>query len=217
MNTTRRTLVRGAAWTSPVIALAATAPAVAASPPIKVPGINGCVLNTPTSLSGSCRWSLHVNGRSDQGSYQGASYGLYVYDVNTTDVMTNAYLIYWIIGTQTGVSWSRNSGSGWGTPTSIGTAVKDDGLTYTGYRSEYTPAIIPAGGGGTVFLTDFDWTATFTQNSTYCSNVTYWTERHITINGADQTFERRIGTNGPFTGAKGLMSQKRAGSRPAAS
>ena len=55
----RRTLMNGAAWAAPVVTLAAAAPAMAASLRVD-PGLNGWVLNSPSS-SGSCQWGLEVN------------------------------------------------------------------------------------------------------------------------------------------------------------
>lgn len=205
----RRTLTRGAAWAAPVMVVAGAAPAYAASLR-KDPGINGWVMNTPTDLTGSCRWSLRVDSTpSPAGATpDGAPFGLYVYDTMPTDVLTQARITYWIIGNQT-ATWVANAqhSSCWSSPVRGTPSVKSDGQTYTPYTFTYTCAINAAAtttgpdGVARLFLGGFDTTATFTQPAALCSDVTYWTQRFITINGVQYTFERRNGTRGAINPA----------------
>lgn len=209
----RRAVAKGAAWAAPVLALGATAPATASSLRID-PGINGWVLNSPTNLRGDCRWSLRVNSNpSNPGrTPDGAPYGLYLYDVQPNAVITNAKLTYWIIGDQN-ATWTANAqhSSCWSSPVRGAVQTKADGLPYTPYTFTYNCSILASSvsADGRLRLGHFDTTATFTQQddrgARYCNDVTYWTQRTITIDQdgtgsqpADVlTFERRNGTRGP--------------------
>lgn len=203
----RRTIVRGAAWSTPIILAVGAAPAFATSLR-KDPGINGWVLNS-TESQGDRRYALRVNsnpGASAGATPDGAPFGLYVYDVNVgpgnaiLDTLTNARIVYWIIGSQTeGASWSANSGhgNGWSNPVKGTPAQKADGLTYTPYTFTYTGTFTYNAGDQRVYLQEFDTTASFRQPRGG-DEVTYWTQRFITVNGAVQTFERRNGDRGPM-------------------
>lgn len=204
----RRTVVRGVAWTTPVVLVASTAPAFATSLR-KDPGINGWVLNSPRSYGD--RWyTLRVNSNpSGAGpTADGAPYGLYVYDVNVgadnviQDSLLDARIVYWIIGAQQeGASWSANSGhgSGWSAPVKGAPQVKNDGLTYTPYTFTYTGSFVYNPGDQRAYLQEFDTTAQFRQPNGLGNNVTYWTQRFITVNGTVQTFERRNGSLGTYS------------------
>ena len=210
----RRTLMNGAAWAAPVVTLAAAAPAMAASLRID-PGINGWVSNSPVSRGG-CDWTLEVNSAPSATPVtpDGAPFGLYLYDVQPTAVISNASLTYWIIGdhrSSNAVTWTAASGHSacWVGPTTVGTQTKPDGLVYTGYRWTYNCTITPSqvASDGRLRLGTFHVTASFTQPSTLCSDVTYWTQRTITVDqdGAGSqaakvlTFQRRNGTRGAYT------------------
>lgn len=230
----RRTIAKGAAWAVPAVAVAAATPAMAASLR-KDPGINGWVMNSPES-DGSCFWGtreyrLEVSSIQSGSGPDGAPFGLYLYDTEPANVISNASITYWILGdhsassgSDTYITWSTLSGHStcWYYQGRVGTEVKPDGLIYTGYRWTYNCAIDPTNitvgsdGIGRVFLGQFrvrtNW---FEQPSTYCSNLTYWTQRHITIdpdgNGPDapvvHTFQRRNGSLGPYTGSSGNRIQ----------
>lgn len=217
----RRTVAKAMAWAGPAIAVAATVPIAAASLR-KDPGINGWVLNSPTRVDRRCNWTLDVNSNpaNPQRTPDGAPYGLYVYDAEDPNVVTNATLTYWIIGNHPGsgalaVSWATASGhsSCWGTPVRVGTETKPDGNVYTGYRWTYACPIDPrtrtmgSDGVERLFLGHFHVVASFRQPKELCSNVTYWTQRHVTIDpdgsgprpAEIKTFQRRNGTLGPRT------------------
>lgn len=230
----RRTLAKGGAWSIPVLMVGAAAPAFAASLR-KDPGINGWVLNTPRSL-GDCAHTLEVNSAIAGKGPDGAPFGLYLYNIADDAVITSPSITYWIIGNQR-ATWTSLSGhstcwayQGRGTP-----QAKRDGFTYTPYTWSYTCTVNPAdrqtGADGVerLFLGNFHVRASFTQPSTQCDNVTYWTQRAITIdpdgpNGAEPaerlTFERRNGSLGPFrSGARAqrLSSNDSPSSTPAES
>lgn len=214
-STSRRTIVKGAAWAAPTLAVGTMAPALAASLR-KDPGINGWVLNDPTSL-GWCRYRLDVNSNPSNGgtTSDGAPFGLYLYDVLPNAVITNAKLVYWIIGDQN-ASWTNKSGhSGcWRYDGRGDLQNKADGLAYRPYTWTYTCPILPGNVStdGRLRLGNFHVEASFTQQdergNRYCNDVTYWTQRSITIDQygdghpAVLTFERRNGTRGPFAGTQ---------------
>ncbi len=227
-HVSRRTVTKAMAWAVPAVAVAATIPLAAASLR-KDPGINGWVLNT--RRGSDCTYTLEVDSDpSDAGpTDDGAPFGLYIYDVETPNVITNAALTYWIIGDHPAsgggaVTWTSygDHSSCWGTPTRIGTETKPDGRVYTGYRWNYTCAINPAnrvvGSDGVerLFLGTFHVRAAFSQSRDLCGNVTYWTQRHITIDpdgsgslpATVHTFQRRNGSLGPMTAAKRLAAPK---------
>lgn len=212
----RRNLAKGIAWTAPALVVATAAPAVATSLRID-PGINGWVLNSPTSR-GFCRYYIDVDSTvTNTRSPDGAPFGLYLYDIEDGASITGAKLTYWIIGDQE-ATWTRLAGhSGcWGSPVRGTPSVKADGLVYTPYTWTYSCAIDAAqqsfGSDGVrrLWLGHFRARASFTQSSSRCSDVTYWTQRTVTVDrdgaggryGAEVlTFERRNGTRGVYAGA----------------
>ena len=218
-STTRRTVVKGAAWAVPTISVGTLAPRLAASLRID-PGINGWVLNSPRS-QGGCSYTLEVNSNpSNAGSTpDGAPWGLYLYDVQPRAVITNPQITYWIIGNQT-ASWTNLTGHGscWGNASRGTPQTKSDGLEYTPYTWTYSNspscALNPANvdRNGRLWLQHFHSRASFTQPSNRCNDVTYWTQRRITIDpygdGNPQvlTFERRNGTRGPYSGSQARMA-----------
>lgn len=221
----RRTVAKGMGWAAPVVALASAAPPAAASLR-KDPGINGWVLNSSRSL-GSCKYTLEVDSTRSGNGPDGAPFGLYLYDVQSNAVISNAVLTYWIIGNQT-ATWDTNSGHStcWSSPVRGTPATKADGLVYTPYVFTYTCPIKPesVSADGRLRLGGFHVTATFTQPSSssnnLCNNVTYWTQRSITIDQDGSgpqvpdvlTFERRNGTLGPYTGGPAPQARSAAGS-----
>lgn len=212
----RRTVAKGVAWSVPVLSVGVAAPAFAASLQ-KDPGINGWVQNRPT-YRGWCSYYLDVDSTLSGTGPDGAPYGLYLYDITDDSFIANPKLTYWIIGDQQ-ATWQDQVGhsdcwtyTGRGTP-----QVKADGLTYTPYTWDYDCTLNPADrqtdvfGVERLYLGDFHVRASFTQPADLCRNVTYWTQRFITIdpdgpNGSapaeELTFERRNGTLGPYTGAR---------------
>lgn len=213
---TRRTVAKGAAWTAPVILGGVAAPAYAASVR-KDPGINGWVLNT-TQGGRQCRYTLDVNSNPSNppGTPDGAPFGLYLYDVLPDAVITNAQLVYWIIGNQNAtVSTESGHSSCWQFAGRGPLATKADGLQYRPYTFTYNCSIPASAVGvdGRLYLGNFHVEFGFTQPGSRCSDVTYWTQRSITIdqygdgNPEVLTFERRNGTRGPYSGGARLAPQ----------
>lgn len=209
----RRTVAKAALWAAPTVIVSASAPALAASLR-KDPGINGWVSNHPDA--GSCRTSsssLSVTSRGSGTTPDGAPFGLYLYDTADVTAVTSASLTYWILGVHatsglTSISWTRGSGMSqcWSNPVRVAPTQKPDGLTYTGYRWTYTCTINPrettvgTDGIKRVMLGDFETsTNRFQQPSDSCGKLNFWTERAVTIDGDVYTFQRRNGTDGPYT------------------
>lgn len=198
---TRRTVVRGVAWTAPVIAVSAVAPAFAASLR-KDPGINGWVqVSYGTDLGFDAQFDSTPSGVGPDG----APFGLYLYDVNTgpggsiLDTVTNAAMTIWLRA-EVRDGWSNNSGHGsrWGAMQNVGTSTLPDGLVYRGYRSTYNGSVpgsgFTLGADGRLYLQDFNRTARDVRSS----DATFWVERTVTVNGEVQSFRRRNGERGPL-------------------
>lgn len=98
---------------------------------------------------------------------------------------------------------------------------KADGLVYTPYTWTYNCAIdasdrrVGADGVERVWLEHFHVRATFTQPRSHCNNVTYWTQRTITVDRDGEapcyqpevlTFERCNGSLGVFRGGRSRMA-----------
>lgn len=213
---TRRTVVRGAAWTVPVIAVVAPIPAFATSLR-KDPGINGWVLISTTDRD-SNSYDLRFDSDEPGTGPDGAPYGLYVYDPNRTgnvvnDVYTNASITLWVRtdsdSTPANNGWSRTgSGAGWQAPVDAGLQTKPDGFQYRGYRFNYTGTYTLVAAEERVYLQDF----VASSNNIASRDATYWIERRITVNGTPQTFQRRNGDRGPIgNGFPGSMRRAASG------
>lgn len=200
----RRSILTTAAWTVPAITLAAAAPAFADStPPIRLdPGINGWVLVTYGTTYGFDATFDSDPAGTDPASPDGAPFGLYVYDAVTDGVQVplgGASITLWFRGVVGRWTYgSRNSnpnggghGSGWSSPVSVGTRTQPDGLTYYGYRFDYSGGYVPQG-DGRVYLQDFEATA----KNVASGDATFWVERKIVVDGDLLTFQRRNGERG---------------------
>lgn len=203
METTRRNLNRAVAWSVPVVAVAATAPAYAASLR-KDPGINGWVLVT-TSDQDNNSYDLRFDSDEPGVGPDGAPYGLYVYDPNRTgntllDLYTNASVTIWLRTDRDSTpanNGMNRTGAGWSNATDAGLETKPDGLQYRGFRFNYSGSYTLVAAEERVYLTDL----IVTTNDVNSSDATYWVQRAITVNGVVQTFQRRNGARGAFMGA----------------
>lgn len=217
----RRTLIRGAAWTTPVILAVGAAPAFATSLR-KDPGINGWVLIS-TSDRDRDSYDLTFDSTVSGNGPDGAPYGLYVYDPNRTgnvlsDTYTNASITLWIRtdsdSTPANNGWVRTgSGAGWGAATDAGLQTKPDGLQYRGYRFAYTGGFTLVAAEERVYLQDFK----ASSNNIASTDATYWIERRITVNGVVQSFQRRNGARGPIGNGFPVGSRMAAGGTSTAS
>lgn len=208
----RRTLAHGVTWAAPTVITAVAAPAVAASLR-KDPGLNGWVSNRyAAGTCGSANTTVEITSIATGTTPDGAPFGLYLYDTDNVKSATGATITYWVLGNHgttdnTAITWSNASGhsSCWNYQGRVGTAVKPDGLTYTGYRWIHTCAIDPkATTTGTdgikrVFLGNFHVTTnSFRQPTGSCGKLNVWTERSVILDGVTKTFQRRAGTDGAY-------------------
>ncbi|MGI5951222.1 MAG: hypothetical protein ACOX61_05160 [Brooklawnia sp.] len=211
----RRSLVVGTAWAVPAVAVASAAPAMAVSLR-KDPGINGWVLNSPT-YNWNCKYTLQVNSnpRDPGRTPDGAPYGLYIYDVEGPNTFSDIKLVYWIIGDQDASVESLNGHSNCWVYAGRGPLqTKDDGLQYRPYTWNYTCPVTSdqvtttdRDGVARLYLGNFRVRFSFQQPPNLCNNVTYWTQRFVTIDKDGpsgplapevHTFERRNGTLGTY-------------------
>ena len=133
----RRTLVKGAAWSVPVVAVGSAAPAMASSPD---PGLNGWVLIS-RFYSGWPRSRCHIrydgyNGGASHGG--GVRLGFWVWDATAAEITEPPSLT---IHLPYEVTWSFAAGSsGWSLPNYVGTSGGFH-LYRTTYSGTYTDTI----------------------------------------------------------------------------
>jgi len=224
----RRTVVRGAAWTTPVVLVVGAAPAFATSLR-KDPGINGWVQVGTQQTSTNGTYDVEFDSTPNGAGPDGAPYGLYIYDVNLApnDKFQNARITLWLNDTQSAASVSTLSGhsGSWNYLGSIGTATKPDGFSYTGYQFSYNGAIDAASyvtdsfdGQKRLYLGDFHVSIRANQVANNGSaNMTYWVERSIDVQAqgagpfVTRSFQRRNGQRGALgNGFPGGGSFRRA-------
>ncbi len=188
----RRTLALGAAWTVPAIALAAAAPAVAASTP-HPPGLNGWV-----TIEKDCRpLSLDIDGR---GTFTGggtSDRGFWVFTTNSTTPPTGAYLVFYIPTSSLTWTWAAAAGNvGWSVPVmTTDNTIAPPIAGYTRYVTYYTWT-------WTYNSTHQAWvadghlhvTATASSSPRQCPSISLYTYRSVTYDG--QTISV---THGPVT------------------
>lgn len=224
----RRAVAKGVAWSVPAVALATAAPTLAASLR-KDPGLNGWVNNYYIAgTCGSTNSTIRVTSIESGVGPDGAPFGLYLYDTEDVEVIENASITYWVLGNHgmsgnTRISWSTRSGHSncWSYQGRVGTSVKPDGKTYTGYRWTYTCGISPSNttvgsdGVARVFLGNFHvQTGAFRQPQGVCGELDFWTERSVDIDGVTMTFQRRGGTSGAYSGRRAQMRRADDGVSP---
>ena len=209
-SATRRRVTAATAWSVPVIAVASTAPAYATSIR-KDPGINGWMLVTTTD-QGRTSYDLRFDSDEPGTGPDGAPFGLYIYDPNLNpagtapaDVYTAASITLWIRtdrSTNPATTITKaGSGAGWSSPVNVGVRTKPDGLSYRGYRFDYSGAYTLQS-DGRVWLTDL----VVVMDDIASADATYWVERAITINGKFETFQRRNGARGPHGGVSSRVA-----------
>ena len=187
----RRSILKAAAWTAPAITLATAAPAFATSPIRKDPGINGWVLVSYGTDYGFDA-TFDSNPQPAPSTPDGAPFGLYLYDTIEGDQFSAASITYWFRGKPDEI---KRTGSGWTGGTYYGgTQTKPDGLTYHGYRFDYTGPFNRQ--GDIVWLNHLKVTA----DDVASGDATFWVERRVAINGQMHTFQRRNGERGPLGG-----------------
>lgn len=180
----RRNLVKGAAWTVPVVAVAAAAPMAAASP-IPPRGLNGWV-----TLRRNC--SQNPNFRIDGlGNFTGGGAndrGIWTFVNDPNATLTNAEIVFFF--NRSNLSFTNGSqGGGWSNLVRVqaldGTSPANG---YYAYRATYT-------GTWTYFPQYQAWSADgdpyWSTNIGSCnSGISGYARRTLTVNGETITFTR---------------------------
>ncbi|PWJ27315.1 hypothetical protein ATK17_3506 [Branchiibius hedensis] len=180
----RRTLAKGAAWTTPVLLVGVVAPPASASPQ---PGLQGWV-DVGKSCNASFAMTLTIDGT---GSYPDR--GLWVYNAQPAQI-SNAYITFYYPSGLGTIAWTAASGnSNWSVPAVDATAPVIAG--YTAYTTRYsgTWTYHATGTDGPYSTADGDpkFTATVAGAGTYCRNgVSVYARRTVTVNGTVYTFLR---------------------------
>lgn len=185
----RRNLVKGAAWTVPVVAVAAAAPMAAASP-IPPTGLNGWI-----SQSRSCsrtRWLIQ-DGR---GNFTGGGpndRGIWTFVADPNAVITYAQLI--VYHNYSNISYQNNSEAGWSNLDRNPALDSTAPAGFYAYEATYTGTWVYSAQYGAWYATgDPYWTGLRTGTSNGCVAVSTYGRRTITVNGNTVTFIR-----GPIT------------------
>ena len=131
----RRTVVKGAAWSAPVIAVGTAAPAHAASLP---PGLQGWV-----TVGKNCNWQsddvLTINGTGGNGVEppNSGTRGLWIYNTTSSTTVANARITFYYPDSLGSLTWTAEpSNSGWSVP-QVST-VDPPIAGFTAYTTYYT-------------------------------------------------------------------------------
>lgn len=179
----RRTIVKGAAWSVPVVAVAGAAPAFAASP-IPPRGLNGWV-----TLSRSCgRTEFSIDGR---GLFTGggtSDRGIWTFVDDPNADITHAQIIFWF--DRDGWTFTNGNGSDWSNLTRMNPQPSPPAQGYVAYVTTYT-------GGWTYFPQHEAWVAdtdpywyTRDMPGRCTRRVRAYADRSITVNGETVAFRR---------------------------
>lgn len=137
----RRSVVAGAAWAAPTIAIGSAAPAMAASRP---PGLQGWVTVGKSCqgrvwpLSDQLTLTINGTGGGNANPPDNNSRGLWIYNTNSTTSIANARLTVYYPSSLGSISFSRATGGDttWSIPAVDSTAPTISG--FTAYSSFYT-------------------------------------------------------------------------------
>lgn len=170
----RRTVVKGAAWAAPVVAMASAAPAFAASQNTSIQGY--------VQIGGNCS-GLTINGT-------GSGYGLFIGNTTTSTTIANPYIIFFLSAPS--LTWTTSSGnSGWTAPVYIGHSTSIGGRTMYGYKTDLTTPVTAR--AGTTTLPDLNFRTT-SGNACPGGHTRLYAlgERHVTINGEARSYDNGV-------------------------
>ena len=181
-TTRRRTVVKGAMWSAPVIAVGTAAPAQAASP--LPPGLQGWV-TVGKNCSTFGNDTLTINGTGGNGAEppNTGTRGIWIYNTTASTTIANARMTFYYPNSVAPLTWSAASGnSGWSVPE---VSTVDPPITgYTAYTTFYT--------GGWQFR---DLTGTADDYSLATGRPNFEASKGISNCGGDiQIYARRTGT-----------------------
>lgn len=173
----RRTIIQGAAWTIPVIAVAAAAPSFAATGTPRTYGIES---------SFGIGWYATTQGQTQNGAlqYDSDSPGKYhrITGTQPGDVITDVYIEVLISTGWPAPSFSTLPGSNplWTSLVSTNTTTVVNGVTYRVYRSNFVGPIV-ATAPSTSIPVDFYWRSA----SPFYAGQSAITRRFATVNGTN--------------------------------
>ncbi|MBS3180182.1 MULTISPECIES: hypothetical protein [unclassified Pseudoclavibacter] len=173
-TSTRRSVLRAAAWTTPVIALTTAAPAFAAS--MSKRGLQGWV---------EVQWSdgrITLDGRGSR-----PDRGLWITDTKVGDQITNVSIIFYLRDTDA-VAWAVRPGDSgaWTLPVDQGISTPSDiGVPVRGFKITYQLPIT-----ATNTITELNNNLVFRTTSNAVSGSAVWARRSVNVNGTDITFLR---------------------------
>lgn len=180
LKPTRRTLVKGAAWSVPVVTVAGASPAMAASP-IPPNGLNGWV-----TLSRRCQRGddFFIDG---QGNFTGGGAndrGIWTFVPDPNANITFAQIIFFF--NRSDLTFTNSSGAGWSNLTR--NAGLDGGAPGYAYVTHYTGAwTYYPGSEAWVADTDPYWSSNLGSD---CDEITAYARRTITVNDETISFLR---------------------------
>lgn len=132
----RRTVVKGAAWSAPVIAVGTAAPALAASP--LPPGLQGWV-TVGKDCNNSGNDVLTINGTGGNGAEppDTGTRGLWIYNTTNSTTIANARITFYFPNSVAPLTWTAVSGnSGWTVP--VVSTVDPPIAGFTAYTTYYS-------------------------------------------------------------------------------
>lgn len=185
-TSTRRSVLRAAAWTTPVIATAVAAPAFAASQDKY--GLNGWVYvkwsskweqfkNKKGKLEWRLREYLTLDGRGEE-----PNIGLWVSETKPGDVISNVSIVFYTSVTES-LTWTALSGNSgaWSTPTAEPVTTLN-GVSVRPYRTTYLSPIT-----ATSPTTTLNNDLVFQTTGSGVASAKVWALRSVSVNGKQIT------------------------------
>lgn len=197
----RRTLMKGAAWAAPMIALAAAAPAYAASNTVPAKGLNGWVTVERNCFIGS---TYSLDGTQGSGFVTGSSSdrGIWIF-AGSAAVISGATMIVYL--SRSDLTFINGSGTGW---SNLVRSPGDDGSApasgFYAYKATYSgtwtykhstngyvdnngnpQSDVQVANGRPKWTADIGW---------QCSQITSYIRRSVIVDGTSYSFVR-----GPVT------------------
>lgn len=214
VQTSRRSVLKGAAWAVPAVTVVNAAPAIAASPTPPQPGLNGWVVIDRFSRNVGSFWSPDWRGfvrydgyRNGDNWHQGERLGLWVWDATIAEITEAPYML---IDLPYAVTWSLEPGNnGWSIPQYVG-RVDEAGLNWYRYRSNYNPAAGYTQAGNEVVLNGRPYFVGNTGQRSLPSQRRQRITRAVGINGSLLSFTREVS----FPQNANLMNQPMVDSEP---
>ena len=176
----RRDVLAGAAWSAPVILVGASAPAVAASPPV--------VMRHITQFQWYSNNAPYCSAGYDGFRFNSTASGTGVtFSPSTTaTTISDVYAYFWF--TRLDFGWSPDTGNSgcWTVPVFDGTTAVNGGRTYYRYVTRYTCPITVV--SGTTTLQPYAWRSVcLNVGDTAWDNARYIRKQAFaTVNGAEQ-------------------------------